>query len=83
MERQKIINKDAVKENMKAFRAEKKAQLIEYRNQKKIDKAAKKQSRYIAKFQKNYLKAGGSLTGAIAACNTLAEDNGSSQVIKS
>ena len=82
MKARDIIDTKKVKENMKVYRAEKKAQLIDLRDRKKADMAAKKHSRQIDNLKKAYIKAGGSYADAITTCNTLtANNNESSQIV--
>lgn len=77
-----IIDTKAVKENLKVYKAEKKALAIELKNRIKNAKAVKKQQKAEENVVKAVIKAGGSFTDALETCKTITANrvNGSSQI---
>ena len=77
-----IIDTNAVKENLKVYKAEKKALAIELKNRMKAVKAVKKQQKAEEHLANAVMKAGGTFTDALEICRTITANrvNGSSQI---
>ena len=76
------IDGKEVRENLKVYKAEKKALAIELKNRIKTAKAVKKQQKAEENVVKAVIKAGGSFTDALETCRSITENrvNGSSQI---
>lgn len=77
-----IIDTKAVKENLKVYKAEKKALAIELKKRIKAAKAMKKQQKAEENLVKAVIKADGTFTDALEVCRMITANrvNGSSQI---